>query len=381
MPVRSALRAGRPLRPRRYLVKWINKQRVLIFGSRGISHRDRHLMQDLRALMPHSKPESKMERKDDLFVVNEICEMKNCNKCILFEGRLKRDLYMWIANIPSGPSAKFLVENVYTMAELKFNGNCLKGSRPILSFDENFTRNPHYILLKELFVQIFGTPYHHPKSQPFIDHVITFSVVDSRIWFRNFQILSEDGALAEIGPRFVLNPIKIFGGSFRGQAIWENPKFVSPAMYRQQIRKIAAHKYENRLENKMTYEESRPKESYQLNPIDEIFSGDTLEKASEIETQALVRKVKELETPALKNNQVRSKKKKSEVKELETPTSKKNRVKLKKKKSKQLKDLNKQDKKLKPKKTHKQGKKFKKWKGTTTTKKCFINQKAAPVEM
>lgn len=29
-------------------------------------------MQDLRALMPHSKPECKMERKDDLFVVNEV---------------------------------------------------------------------------------------------------------------------------------------------------------------------------------------------------------------------------------------------------------------------------------------------------------------------
>lgn len=131
----------------------------------------------------------------------------------------------------------------------------------------------------------------------------------------------------------------------------------------------------------MTYEESRPKESYQLNPIDEIFSGDTLEKANEIETQAFERKVKELETPASKSNHVRSKKRKSEVKELETPTSKKNRVKLKKKKSKQLKDSNKQDKKLKPKKTHKQGKKFKKWKGTSTMNKCFINQKAAPVEM
>jgi hypothetical protein len=46
-----------------------------------------------------------------MYCVFQICEMKNCNKCILFEGRLKRDLYMWIANIPSGPSAKFLVEN------------------------------------------------------------------------------------------------------------------------------------------------------------------------------------------------------------------------------------------------------------------------------
>ena len=60
--------------------------------------------------------------------------------------------------------------------------------------------------------------------------MITFSVVDNRIWFRNFQILSEDGALAEIGPRFVLNPIKIFDGSFQGQTIWENPRYVSPAL-------------------------------------------------------------------------------------------------------------------------------------------------------
>ncbi|KAJ9601757.1 hypothetical protein L9F63_000049 [Diploptera punctata] len=263
-------------------VKWTNKQRVLIFASRGISHRDRHLMKDLRTLMPHSKPESKMERKDDLFVINEICEMKNCNKCILFEGRLKRDLYMWIGNVPDGPSAKFLVQNVHTMAELKLTGNCLKGSRPLLSFDENFTKNAHYSLLKELLVQIFGTPNHHPKSQPFTDHVITFSIVDNRIWFRNYQILSEDGALAEIGPRFVLNPIKIFDGSFGGEALWENPRYVSPALYRRQLKQAASTKYENRLDKKMYYEATRPEQSYQLNPVDEIFTGEPLEKATEI---------------------------------------------------------------------------------------------------
>ena len=56
--------------------KWTNKQRVLIFGSRGIGYRDRHLMDDLRTLMPHSRTDSKMQRKDTLFVVNEIAEMK-----------------------------------------------------------------------------------------------------------------------------------------------------------------------------------------------------------------------------------------------------------------------------------------------------------------
>lgn len=86
-------------------------------------------------------------------------------------------------------------------------GNCLRGSRPLLSFDPQFTKDPHYALLKELLTQTFGVPNHHPKSQPFFDHVYTFMILDNRIWFRNYQILSEDGALAEIGPRFVLNPV------------------------------------------------------------------------------------------------------------------------------------------------------------------------------
>lgn len=96
------------------------------------------------------------------------------------------------------------------MAELKLTGNCLRGSRPLLSFDAVFDDEPHYKLLKEVFTQIFGVAKHHPKSQPFFDHIYTFSILDNRIWFRNFQILSEDGALAEIGPRFVLNPVSNF---------------------------------------------------------------------------------------------------------------------------------------------------------------------------
>lgn len=52
-----------------------------------------------------------MERSKTLTVINEMCEMKNCNKAILFEGRKKQDLYAWFANVPNGPSAKFLIEN------------------------------------------------------------------------------------------------------------------------------------------------------------------------------------------------------------------------------------------------------------------------------
>merc|ERR1712179_567934 len=101
-----------------------------------------------------------------------------------------------------GPTVKFQVENVHTMSELKLTGNCLKGSRPLLSFDPNFSSKtePHLAVFKELFIQIFGIPNHHPKSQPFFDHVYTFAYVDEKIWFRNYQIVEESGALAEVGP-------------------------------------------------------------------------------------------------------------------------------------------------------------------------------------
>ena len=76
----------------------------------------------------------------------------------------------------------------------------LKGWNLCLSLTNYFIkvecfRVTHY---QHLF-QTFGTPNHHPKSQPFYDHVYSFSMSDNRIWFRNYQIMEEDGALAEIG--------------------------------------------------------------------------------------------------------------------------------------------------------------------------------------
>ncbi|XP_019738467.1 ribosome biogenesis protein BRX1 homolog [Hippocampus comes] len=267
--------------------KWTNKERVLIFSSRGTDFRTRHLMQDLRNIMPHSKSDTKMDRKDKLFVINEVCEMKNCNKCLFFEAKKKQDLYMWISNSPHGPSAKFLVQNIHTLAELKMTGNCLKGSRPLLSFDPTFDKQPHYALLKELFIQTFSTPRYHPKSQPFVDHVFTFTVVDNRIWFRNYQIIEEDAALVEIGPRFVLNLIKMFQGSFGGPTLYENAHFKSPNMHRRELRQAAAARVRER---QMVKELQRVKKA-QLKPeissdvTEGVFDTPAPEKPVTIETE------------------------------------------------------------------------------------------------
>ncbi|KAH8398344.1 hypothetical protein KR215_008657 [Drosophila sulfurigaster] len=279
--------------------KWINKQRVLVFAARGISHRDRHLMRDIKTLMPHHRAESKMERAKTLSVINEMSEMKHCNKAMLFEGRRKRDLYMWVANTSgaTGPSAKFLIENIHTMAELKLTGNCLKGSRPFLSFDAKFDELPHLKLLKELLVQTFSVPNHHPKSQPFIDHVYTFTYLDNRIWFRNFQILSEDGGLSEVGPRYVMNPVKIFDGSFTGKTIWENPDYVSPSKQRQLLKKAAKDKYVNRVEQKVQHEATRPMNAYEGLDNEELFDDeDPIETAKLLALKAK-KKAQQTKTP------------------------------------------------------------------------------------
>jgi hypothetical protein len=84
-----------------------------------------------------------------------------------------------------------------------------------------------------------------------VDHILTFSILDNKIWFRNFQVrgraegwngVSEPAAftqimekdpmqpngppqtsLVEIGPRFVLTPIRIFEGAFGGATVFSNP--------------------------------------------------------------------------------------------------------------------------------------------------------------
>ena len=159
------------------------------------------------------------------------------------------------------------------MEELHFTGNCLKGSRPILSFDAAFETQAHLRLIKELFLHTFGVPQGARKSKPFIDHVMGFTIADGKIWIRNYQVNEVEASvveeedksskksksdnkeaeinLVEIGPRFVLTPIVIQEGSFGGPIIYENKEFVSPNQVRSDIRKTKASRHNARAEQTM----------------------------------------------------------------------------------------------------------------------------------
>ncbi|KAG0577517.1 hypothetical protein KC19_5G162400 [Ceratodon purpureus] len=254
------------------VVPFRNKEKTLVLCSRRITFRYRHLMMDIMALLPHSKKDVKVQAKDNKAdTLNELADLKGCSSCLLFECRKKKDLYMWLSKSPSGPSAKFLLKAVHTTEELKLTGNHLKGSRPLLSFSSEFEMHPHLQLLKELLLQVFCTPKDHRKSKPFFDHVFTFSFLDNHIWFRNYQIsvphqsatnkidraALEKMTLVEAGPRFAMNPIKIFSGSFGGQTLFENPFYISPNAERSLDKKKKAGKYQKKVKAKQrrkTYE-------------------------------------------------------------------------------------------------------------------------------
>ncbi|KAI0451817.1 ribosome biogenesis protein BRX1 [Xylaria acuta] len=257
-----------------------NKQRVLILSSRGVTYRHRHLLKDLASMMPHGRVDAKYDQKKKLGELNELAELYNCNNICFFEARKGQDLYLWLSKAPNGPTCKFLVSNIHTMEELAFSGNCLKGSRPILSFDKSFDSEPHLQVIKQLFLQIMGVPPLQKRSKPFIDHVLSFSVADGRIFMRVYQVQEtepskKDGAqgedaagegkrrksrqvekeldisLLEIGPRCVLQPIIIQEGSFGGALLYENKHFVSPNQVRADMRRKGASKNNSRAEQNM----------------------------------------------------------------------------------------------------------------------------------
>ena len=265
---------------------WRNKQRTLMMSNRQITSRYRHLQQDLVDLLPHSKKDAKLDSKDEIRVANEIAEMRDCTTCIFFECRKHTDLYMWVSKTPNGPSAKFLVSNVHTMAEMKLIGNCLKGSRHLMCFDAAFESQPHLALIKELLSQSFGVPAGHPKSKPFVDHILSFHYLDDRIWFRNFQIIEKqvgkndyETELMETGPRFVLTPIRILAGSFGGPTLYQNPEYVSPNMMRSMEKRRHQDKYKERVEKTRRTRVKERRKQLPLDTVDDLYveMGDMIE--------------------------------------------------------------------------------------------------------
>jgi len=121
-------------------------------------------------------------------------------------------------------------------------------------------------------------------------HLFLALYAHSQIWVRNYQILEEQPenaleahrvkkvsgqtratSLVEIGPRFVLDPIRIFRGSFGGQTLFQNPDFVSPNEIRAMEYRAKGRTYEDRKLGQKLREERKSQLVLPEDPLDSVF--------------------------------------------------------------------------------------------------------------
>jgi ribosome biogenesis protein BRX1 len=82
----------------------------------------------------------------------------------------------------------------------------------------------------------------------------------------------ESTSLVEIGPRFVLDPISIFRGSFGGQTLFQNPNFISPNEIRAQQYKRKSNAYVERKESQKKRKTRQEENALPEDPLAKVFS-------------------------------------------------------------------------------------------------------------
>ncbi len=115
---------------------------------------------------------------------------------------------------------------------------------------------------------------------------MSFSILDNKVWIRNYQIVegsevelaeAKKGkggkpiSLVEIGPRFVLELIRIFDGSFGGSTLFENETYVTPNNARRVLKGKAIIKHHKRIQSRDAREEKLKNSVIPQDPIDHVF--------------------------------------------------------------------------------------------------------------
>ena len=260
--------------------EWHNRQRVLLACARGLTMRERSLTKDLLRLLPHCKGDSKLEKKGIKSQLQFSCSSKSADNFLYLEKRGER-LMLYIGKQPNGPTFRFAVHKVVPMTDFKFGGNGLRHSRPLLSFCPQFETQGILKLLRYNLVDIFNTPKAHPKSQPFTDRVISFSVDPQNpafILFRHFQILrnsKEETELVEIGPRMNLEIASVVEGFLDGSLLYENPLY----MTRREAKAIRKQEENTRRKTKEDDKQERLKRKERIDINEEESSMDEFGEA------------------------------------------------------------------------------------------------------
>jgi len=72
----------------------------------------------------------------------------------------------------------------------------------------------------------------------------------------------------------VLEPIRIFSGSFCGSTLYANPEYVSPNQIRTRENEERSHKYVSHIEQMKKAAKRKAKRVVKSNPADTVFADD-----------------------------------------------------------------------------------------------------------
>jgi len=111
----------------------------------------------------------------------------------------------------------------------------------------------------------------------------SFSIIP-QIWVRNYQIIDQQPieskeikkrkditSLVEIGPRLVLNVIRIFRGSFGGQTLYKNDDFVAPNFIRSMNMQDKGKLYQERKNKQRERRERQENIVLPEDPLNSVF--------------------------------------------------------------------------------------------------------------
>mmetsp|Transcript_19871 Transcript_19871/g.30207 ORF Transcript_19871/g.30207 Transcript_19871/m.30207 type:complete len:83 (-) Transcript_19871:1053-1301(-) len=78
-------------------------------------------------------------------------------------------------------------------------------------------------------------------------------------------------SLVEIGPRFVLDPIRVFRGSFGGQTLYQNPHYQSPNDIRAEMSRKRGRAYKERKDWEAQKKVKNQELGLPVDPLADVF--------------------------------------------------------------------------------------------------------------
>lgn len=186
---------------------------TLTLSTRSAPVKIRYLMKDIGKLV-EIEEEQKWDLGKDYKELRKLVEISECDSVLFFQSTKRAD-DLWMGLL-DGISVLFRIYNVFTIRDCNFPVNPFKDCGYVLMFSQEFEEMEHLKHVKMVVEHIF-------RSNEVKDKALCFFYLDGMIWVRTYKIGEK---LEEVGPRFVLEVLRVFERCFGGEILYKCEKDV-----------------------------------------------------------------------------------------------------------------------------------------------------------